>query len=70
MSEANQLAERKESAVLTLRFFFYHQLGCFAFVTQNDSPDRFVRFAKRASPRNGRINRTYAKNYRHQQCKI
>jgi len=38
----------KKSAVLPLRFFFHHQLGCFAFVTQNDSQDRFVRFAKRS----------------------
>ena len=34
-SEATQLAERIKSAVLPLRSFFHHQLGCFAFA-RND----------------------------------
>ena len=29
-----------------------HQLDCFALIAQNDSQDRFVRFANRSSPRN------------------
>jgi len=61
--EATQLMQRHISAVFPSRFIFHHQLGCFAFarndgcgcfafVTQNDSQDRFVCFAKRSSPRN------------------
>jgi len=50
--EATQLMVQDIARWPKLHFTNNHQLGCFAFVTQNDSQDRFVRFAERSSPRN------------------